>query len=377
MTPPFFRRELPSPCRRLVIKVGSAALAHVEHGADTEKIDQLARECSTLAQVGTEIILVSSGAIAIGRRHLKPGPVVTSDFLQACSAIGQPLLMRAYSEAFQKHARHCAQVLLTHEDILHRQRRLNLKNMMNRLLAAGVTPILNENDSVSYAEITVGDNDQLAAMVTDMMGADALLLLSTPDGLFDRDPEAEGATHYPLVAFDEKFAGLQLAGKSLTGRGGMKTKLEAVRKLTPLGIPVMLGSFRHSSPVLHALGGGGTFFAAGPSTALDQRQRWLLTSVKAGAAIRVDAGAGIALKQRNSLLPSGVRHVDGRFRRGDCVRVVCGPEILGSGLVEYSSAELEKIKGCRSHAISGILGYCPAKVVLHRDNFALYEQAHT
>ncbi len=368
---PTLRSELPRGLKRLVIKIGSAALAHRDTGVNQQKIQQLAADFQLLRNNGFELIIISSGAIQIGRIHLPAPPDESIDYLQACSAVGQPLLMNCYSQAFLANGLSCAQVLLTHEDIRNRKRRLNLKNMMARLLKSQVIPILNENDSVSFAEITVGDNDQLAAMVAEMTEAHALLILSTPDGLFDRDPGDGIAQAIPRIAFDEQFTSLNLAGKSSAGRGGMKTKLEAVRKLTPLGIPVMIGSFKHEQPILHALAGGGTFFDCHPASDRSPHHRWLLASARLGAVIKVDRGAGDAVLKHNSLLPSGIRQVEGNFGRGDSVKIVCGRLELGSGLVEYSAAELRRLQGCQSHEIESILGYCSSKVVIHRDNLVL------
>jgi glutamate 5-kinase len=368
------RPELPSHCRRVVVKIGSAALANPTKGVDQSKIEQIVTDCQALRASGIELVLVSSGAIQIGRLAL-PKPVdETMDYLQACSALGQPALMACYSQAFGAHGLTCAQVLLTHEDIRSRRRSLNLQNMMQRLLEAGVVPILNENDSVSFAEITVGDNDQLAAMVAEMIAADCLIILSTPDGLYQQDPGAGPGQAIPLVRYNDSFDGLNLVGKTAAGRGGMRTKLEAVRKLTPLGIPVIIGSFKHATPVRTALAGGGTFFEGSPSPERSARDRWLVSSARLGAIIKIDKGASQALLHKGSLLPSGIVAVEGNFGRGDCVKVVCGRQTIGSGRVEYSAAELRRIQGHQSNEILGILGYCSAKVAIHRDNLVLREQ---
>ncbi|HYX37359.1 MAG TPA: glutamate 5-kinase [Oligoflexus sp.] len=369
------RSEWPGQCQRLVIKIGSAALAHPETGVDQHKIEQIIHDCFRLLQAGMEVIVVSSGAISIGRRHMPVPADGSIAYLQACSAVGQPLLMRCYTQAFHHHHKQCAQVLLTHEDMRDSKRKLNLKNMMNKMLQAGITPILNENDSVSYAEITVGDNDQLAAMVTEVMEADGLVILTSPDGLYDRDPGLGEAQILHKVAYDEGFGKLNLAGKSSAGRGGMITKLEAVRKLTPLGIPVILATFKKDQPVLAALEGGGTFFEGSPQATQKARHRWLTASARLGAKIKIDRGAGEAVLNNSSLLPSGIHHVEGSFKRGDCVKILCGNRVVALGLVEYSAAELRKIQGRQSQEISRILGYCPSKVAIHKDNLVIREDA--
>jgi glutamate 5-kinase len=370
------RSEWPGQCQRLVVKIGSAALAHPETGVDQKKIDQIVTDCALLVQQGIEVILVSSGAISIGRRHIPAEADGSIAYLQACSAIGQPLLMRCYTQAFHQHQKQCAQVLLTHEDVRDSKRKLNLKNMINKLLEAGITPILNENDSVSYAEITVGDNDQLAAMTSEMMDADGLIILTTPDGLYDRDPGLGAAQNLRVVAFDESFENLNLAGKTSVGRGGMLTKLEAVRKLTPLGIPVILATFKKDQPVVAALEGGGTFFEVSPQATRKARHRWLTASARLGATIKIDRGASEAVLNNRSLLPSGIHRVEGSFKRGDCVKILCGNRIVALGLVEYSASELRKIQGRQSQEIARILGHCPSKVAVHKDNLVIREENH-
>jgi glutamate 5-kinase len=368
------RPELPQRCKRVVVKIGSAALANPATGVDLGKIEQIVSDCHALHAAGMEVVLVSSGAIQIGRMTLAQPPDLSVDYLQACSAIGQPTLMACYTQAFAAHRLNCAQVLLTHEDIRSRRRSLNLQNMMQRLLESGVVPILNENDSVSFAEITVGDNDQLAAMVTEMLAADCLVILSTPDGLYEQDPTASLAQVIPFVRYNESFEGVSLVGKTAAGRGGMRTKLEAVRKLTPLGVPVIIATFKHPTPVRQALAGGGTFFEGSPAPEHNARQRWLVSSARLGAIIKIDQGACHALLHKGSLLPSGIVAVEGNFGRGDCVQVVWGRQTVGTGRVEYSAAELRRIQGRQSHEIAEILGYCPAKVAIHRDHLVVREK---
>ncbi len=367
------RPELPAKFRKLIVKIGSAALAQKESGVNQLKINDIVRDCQTLLSAGIQVLLVSSGAISIGRHTMAAVADETIDFLQACSAIGQPRLMNCYSQAFASHQRTCAQILLTHEDIRDRKRSLNLKNMINRLLAQGITPILNENDSVSFAEITVGDNDQLAAMLAEMLGADGLILLTTPDGLFNQDPGTCDASVISRVAYDEQFTKVNLKGKSAAGRGGMRTKLEAVRKLTPLGIPVMLATYKKDSPLLAALAGGGTYFEGSPSLPNQARHRWVLANVRLGAVIHIDKGAYEAILKNSSLLPSGISRVDGNFGRGDCVKIVCGLSEIASGLAEYSAVEMRKISGRNSDEIIGILGYRSSKVVVHKNNLFVKE----
>jgi glutamate 5-kinase len=369
------RPELNKKIKRVVVKIGSAALADAKQGVNQTKIGQIVDDCHELQQQGIEVIIVSSGAIHIGKRIINQRAQEEITFLQACSAVGQPLLMSSYTQAFALHQRSCAQVLLTHEDMRNRQRFLNLKNTMNHLLAASVTPILNENDSVSFSEITLGDNDQLAAMVTQMIEADCLVILSTPDGLYDQDPSEGNALKIAKISYDERFEDVNLKGKTLAGRGGMKTKLEAVRKLTPLGIPVIIATYKKDAPILAAVTSteGGTFFEGCPEQKKNAKQRWLVAIAKTGAAIKVDEGAYEAIKKNKSLLPSGIKAVEGQFRRGDCVKIVFKRKEFAIGLSEYSATELSKICGKKSQEIESVLGFCPAKVAIHCDNLVIKE----
>jgi glutamate 5-kinase len=366
------RPEFKGVLSKIVIKIGSAALAAPEGGLSTERVASIVHGCDRLWQAGIQTVMVSSGAVLAGKPHLPKKEPTDVIYQQACSAIGQPILMRAYSEAFRTYGRACAQVLLTHEDIRNRVRSLNLKNTIHRLLSAGITPILNENDSVSFAEITVGDNDQLAAMVASLLEVDGLLILSTPDGLYDQDPGGGEAVKIPFVHYRQRFEHVSLKGISAVGRGGMKTKLEAVRKVTPLGIPVIVATFHQKDPVMAALsGGGGTFFEAQPTLEARARKRRLLPLAKTDAAIVVDIGARDALQKKASLLPTGIKSIQGEFKRGDCIKIVFKDREVAIGLAEYSAAELRLIRGRKSHEIEGILGYVISKVAMHRDNMLL------
>lgn len=356
--------------KRIVVKVGSNGVCDGA-GLRRSVIASLAADIHHLLEHDHEVILVSSGAIHVGRQEAKLPDSIEMDVLQALSAIGQPLLMAAYQDAFRQLSRVCAQVLLTHEDLGHRQRNLNQRNTFLRLLSAKAIPIVNENDSVSYAEITVGDNDQLAAMLAQSLNADALILLTEPTGLFDRPPNEPGAQKIDQIHPDDEFSTISTKGQSTAGRGGMKTKVAAVRRITPLGIPAIISSFANPSPILAALEGAGTFFHAEPDTRLAARYRWLLSSAKAGAKIRIDQGAFEALSKGASLLPRGIRSLIGPFRRGDCVALTFRNRIVAHGLTEYSFRELEKIRGHKSDEIKAILGSLPSKVVIHRNNLVM------
>ena len=364
------RPELSQSPKRIVVKIGSNGITN-ENGIDCKVLQSLTQDIHRFSTNGCQIILVSSGAIQMARAILKHPTNGDIDSLQALSAFGQPRLMSAYEAAFTELGLHCAQVLLTHEDLGSRRRNLNLRNTLLRLLANGMIPIVNENDSVSYSEITVGDNDQLAAMVAESIAADLLILLTGPDGLYNRDPSDPEAMVIQQIHASDDFRKVITRGQSAAGRGGMKTKLEAVRRVTPLGIPVIISSYKKPAPIASALTGGGSFFFATDQGNTSQRQRWLVSSVKAGAKIRIDTGARDALWRGASLLASGITSLAGPFRRGDGVSLIHNNRVIAYGLSEYSFKELEKIKGKNSQEIKSLLGRVPSKVVIHRNNLVL------
>ncbi len=379
------RPEFQGSLQNIVVKIGSAALADQATGQfDPGRVQVMAQDLADLVSQGYRPVLVSSGAILAGRKNprlqtlLAASPHRDVATLQAASALGQPLLMNAYLDAFAKAGVAAAQVLLTHDDLMNHQRSLNLKNMLHVLIELGVVPVINENDSVSFEEITVGDNDQLAAMVAVLLEVEALVMITTPDGLYSQDPLAgvgqapQGISH---VAYGDPLVQVSLAGKSAAGRGGMSTKLEAVRKVTPFGIPVVLATSRALKPIVRALTTPcGTFFspyALDPlnrGESANQRKKKLTTMAKLNAEVVVDQGAALALKGHKSLLPSGIVKVVGQFRRGDSVKIVYQKSILAVGLAEYSAQDLRAIKGKQSDEIEGILGFCTAKVAFHRNN---------
>ena len=265
----------------------------------------------------------------------------------------------------------------TGKQLDHSQTRyLNVKNTIEVLIKNRVIPILNENDTVSFDEITVGDNDQLAAMTAQMIDADVLLMLTETDGLYDKNPKDKSAQHIPHVEFDKKFVDISLRELSASGRGGMKTKLEAVRKLTPIGIPVIIASYTASSPILRGLTeNSGTFFTFNQQALKSRRKSWILTTNKTNSWIRVDNGAFLALSKEASLLPSGIMEIGGKFKRGDCIGIKHSGNIFAVGLTEYDSRDISKIIGKQSSEIQNILGHCPSMVVIHRNNLVLKEHS--
>jgi glutamate 5-kinase len=284
--------------QRIVVKIGSLGVSSAQGGVDAQKIANLVDDLVTLKKLGHELVLVSSGAINAGRPHVKrpDEKQLSLAWQQACAAMGMPLLMRAYQEALSKFQLQPAQVLVTHDDFKVRPRFLNVRNTLLTLLASDALPVVNENDTVSTKEITVGDNDQLAAMVAEAIGADRLILLTEADGLFDRDPRDPEAKHFPVIDFREDFAGIKLTTKTAVGRGGMATKLQAVRRLTPVGLDVSIATFNHATPVSRSLAGGGTLFKGDPREKVKKRMAWIATVVRPACAIVVDEGAAKALR---------------------------------------------------------------------------------
>ena len=360
---------------RVVIKVGSLAVTEENGGVSPKKIKNLITDLHDLKKSGFQPILISSGAINSARGLIKKPDEkkMMIAFQQASAAVGQPLLMKAYIDALSEFNWPCAQILVTHEDFKEKKRFLNIRNTINHLLENGILPIVNENDTVSFEEITVGDNDQLAVMMTEASDAEKLILLSEADGLFDKNPKEVGAIRFEEIDFRDDFKNVKIAAKTSVGRGGMDTKLKAVRKLTPLGVDVILGSFMHDKAVsrllLHKCG---TNFKGNPIREKSRRKSWLSTLVKNDCYVVVDEGATAAiLDSHNSLLPVGIKKVCGKFKRGDVIQIRHKSKVLAVGLTEYDDKELNLIKGKKSVEINDLLDYVHSKVAIHKDNLLL------
>lgn len=360
---------------RIVVKIGSLGVTEEVGGVSEKKIHRLLHDLYKLKESNHEIILVSSGAINTGRAFIKrpEEKKMMISYQQASAAVGQPLLMNAYQKILSMWNWPAAQLLVTHEDFKDRNRFLNIRNTMMRLLENGILPIINENDTVSFEEITVGDNDQLAVMVSEAADADQLILLTDADGLYDKNPKEPDALRFDTVNYSDDFSGVKIASKTSVGRGGMDTKLRAVRKLTPLGINVIIGSFNFDSPISRLLNkSGGSLFLGNPAAQMSRRQSWLSTLVKNEAIINIDEGAAEALlKKKTSLLPVGIRKVAGTFRRGDVVNVKLKNKIIAVGICEFSSKELDVIKGKKSQDIQALIIDAPSNVAIHKDNLLL------
>ncbi|MFZ4713695.1 MAG: glutamate 5-kinase [Bacteriovoracaceae bacterium] len=360
--------------KRIVIKVGSLAVTDEKGGVDSQKVSNLVSELIRLREMDYLPILVSSGAINTGRSFIQNSKaedkVMNVSLAQARAAVGQPLLMQAYIESFKTHKVTCAQLLVTHEDFKDRQRFLNIRNTINVLLLNGILPIVNENDTVSYAEITVGDNDQLAVMMAEASTAESLVILSEADGLYDKNPKDPTAIRFDVIHFQDDFKNVKIAAKTSVGRGGMDTKLKAVRKLTPLGVDVILGTFLESHSLTRLIEKkGGTLFQGNPEKSSSRHKAWLTTLAKNDSYVVIDEGAKVALTTKNtSLLPIGIKKVVGKFKRGDVIGIRFQNKLLAVGMTEYDHKEMFLIKGKPSSELLSIIPEAPSKVAIHRDN---------
>jgi glutamate 5-kinase len=362
--------------RRLVIKIGSALLTDAETGrVRTEWLAALSDDVAALKGEGREVVIVSSGAIALGRRMLglPRGPLRLEES-QAAAATGQIALAHAYQEMFRERGMTAAQVLLTLGDTEERRRYLNARGTVATLLALGAVPVVNENDTVATAEIRYGDNDRLAARVGSMISADCVVLLSDIDGLYTAPPAVNpGAKRLDVVPeitpAIEAMAGD--AGSELS-RGGMVTKLIAAKIAVGAGANLVITSGKVLHP-LRALGEGAncTWFLASGNPALS-RKRWIAGALEPRGVVTIDDGARAALESGRSLLPAGVVKVEGNFDRGDAVIIQdLTRRELGRGLVAYARADAEQLLGRRSAEIEGILGYRGRSEMIHRDDMAL------
>ena len=370
--------DLTSPklARRLVVKVGSSLLVGRDGAVRGDWLDSLVRELAAARGRGQEVIIVSSGAIALGAARLglaKGGRGSLAD-AQAAAAVGQIALASLWAERLAAHGIAAAQLLVTLEDLEDRRRYLNAAATLGRLLKAEVIPVINENDSVATAEIRFGDNDRLAARVAQAARADAVILLSDVDGLYDRDPKAAGARLLPRVegVTADIHAMASNASGSGMGSGGMTSKLQAAEIAERAGIALAIVNGTHEAPLARALSeeGIGTLFL--PKRRDAARKAWLGGRQRMRGSLTVDAGCAAALGRGGSLLATGVTAVEGDFARGDpvAVRDVDG-RAIAQGLVEYTSAEVAQILGRRSDEIEKLLGYAPRAAVIHRDQLVL------
>jgi glutamate 5-kinase len=373
------RRSPLASARRVVVKVGSALLVDERSGRlNRAWLETLVADLLRLRRRGQEVVLVSSGAVALGRRDLGlAAGALPLEEKQAAAAVGQIRLAHAYKELLEAHDVTVAQVLLTLEDSEQRIRYLNARATLSALLKLGALPVINENDTVATAEIRYGDNDRLAARVAQMVGADCLVLLSDVDGLYTADPNLD-----PQARLIPEVAGisaevLAMAGGSASsmGTGGMATKIAAARIAVGAGchMAITAGSHRHPLRRLERADARCTWFlpAAAPPSG---RKQWLAGALRPAGTVRIDAGALRALRSGKSLLPAGVVATEGRYGTGDTISV-CSPEgaEVARGIAAYSDADTARILGRRSAEIEALLGYAGPEELIHRDDLVLLE----
>ena len=370
-------KSILTQCKRIVVKVGSSLVTNQGAGLDTRAIGNWAQQIAALRKSGYEIVLVSSGAIAEGMQRLgwKQRPSAVHE-LQAAAAVGQMGLVQVYESCFREHGLHAAQVLLTHADLADRERYLNARSTLRTLLNLGIIPVINENDTVVTDEIKFGDNDTLAALVANLIEADALIILTDQTGLYTADPrkDASATLLSSAQAGDEKLEAMAGGAGSHIGRGGMITKVLAAKRAARSGAHTVIAS-GHESEVLPRLLQGesiGTLLLA-QSLSLVARKQWLADHLQVSGTITLDAGAVRALcHEGKSLLPIGVSEISGEFERGAVVALLnTNGQDIARGLVNYSAAETHRIARHSSQEIESILGYVDEPELIHRDNLVL------
>ncbi|MEM6546772.1 MAG: glutamate 5-kinase [Pseudomonadota bacterium] len=364
-----------APCRRLVVKVGSALLVGPDGRLRAEWLAGLATDLAAERAAGRTVLVVSSGAIALGRGALglAAGPIALEQ-AQAAAAIGQTRLVRAWEDALAAHSVPTAQVLLTLDDTQNRRRYLNGRATLHALLSHGVLPVVNENDTVATDEIRYGDNDRLAARVALMADADRLLLLSDVDGLYTADPRADpAAPHLPLVQEITAEIEAMAGGTGSAGaRGGMRTKLLAAKTAMQGGCALAVTRGDVDRPLSALANGARATWFLPQATPAAARKRWI-AGMKPLGTITVDAGAAAALMNGKSLLPAGVVRVEGAFRRGDPVAIVSASgQALGAALAAYRAEDAAAISGVKSDRIAEVLGYPGRAAMAHRDDMVIW-----
>jgi len=371
------RKSLIEKSKRVVVKVGSAVLTNGSC-MNLEVIDNIAKELSFLQDMGKEVILVSSGAVAAGRKKIlfEDSREITLEEKQALAAIGQSHLMHIYDSAFEKYNKNIAQLLLTHSDLSHRDRYLNFKNTLFSLLKMGVIPIINENDTVSTEELQFGDNDNLGALVTNLIEGDIFVCLTDVDCLYTANPEKDPAAE-PVRIVEEVTEGIEkMAGhsKSVLGTGGMRSKISAAKKVAAGGGSSLIGPGKMSDVLCKLFSGEtiGTFFLPRRKK-LQGKKQWIAFVLKPKGQLKLDNGAAVAVRNGGkSLLATGIVSVEGEFLPGDSVECVNEEgNIIAVGIINYRAEDVTRILGVRSEHILEILGYKDHDEVVHRDNLVL------
>jgi len=362
--------------RRIVVKVGSALLVDSETGRINRPwLETLIEDLLRLRKRNQQVILVSSGAIALGRRELRlaKGPLRLEES-QAAAAVGQIRLAHAYKELLESREVTVAQVLLTLEDSERRRRYLNARATLDSLLALGALPVINENDTVATAEIRYGDNDRLAARVAQMAGADCLILLSDVEGMFTADPNKDPKAQFihEVLQITPEIESMAGASASDVGSGGMTTKVMAAKIAVSAGCNMCIAAGHHTYPISRIESGARcTWFVANASP-IAARKQWIAGTLRPAGAVTIDAGALRALLEGKSLLPAGVIASRGRFERGDTVSVLSADGVeIARGISAYSDIDAARIMGRKSSEIEGILGFRGRHEMIHRDNLVL------
>ena len=362
--------------KRVVIKIGTSVLVNKQKTVSTEMIEKIAKQVRTLKDMGIDVIIVSSGAIACGMESLgltrKPKEI---DKRQALASVGQVMLMNMYKETFEKEMIKVGQILLTHEDIKSKNRCLNLTNTLNTLLAMNIVPIINENDALSFEEIRFGDNDNLSALIAQISDTDSLFLLSDVEGLFEQDPKKYANARMIRVVkrITEDIEKLADGTRSEKSIGGMVSKIEAAKKAGYYGIStrVVRGDIENVVPRIIKGEHIGTLFL--PERKLARKKWWTAFAFKVRGIIWVDEGAEKALVYHGkSLLPSGIVKTEGDFRRGECIELHnTADKVIAKGITNYSSSDVNKVKGLKSIDIEKKLGYKYTEEIIHRDNMVV------
>jgi len=375
-SPPSLAGFPPAQIRRLVVKIGSALLVDPDGQVREAWLRTLVADVAARRATGQQIIIVSSGAIALGARRLglpKGGRGSLED-AQAAAATGQIALSQCWASLLHHQGITAAQMLVTLDDLENRRRYLNASATLERLMQLGVVPVVNENDSVATAEIRFGDNDRLAARIGQAARADAVVLLSDVEGLYSANPHVDPAAMFieRIERIDARIMAMADGGSaSGMGSGGMTSKIEAARIATGAGAHLAIISGKNDAPLSHwEQGGRGSIFLA--ASGKGARKGWLAGRLTVRGRIIVDAGAERALEKGNSLLPAGVARIEGSFARGDVVDIIGQDErVIARGLAEYGSEEASRVAGRRSEDIAELLGYAPRSALVHRDHMAM------
>jgi glutamate 5-kinase len=362
-----------SKAKRLVVKVGTSILIGEDSNVRKSWLAAICEDLAVVYKRGTKVIIVTSGAVALGRKVLGDAAAKLEE-KQAAAACGQIMLVEAWRGALQKHGISTAQILLTIDDSENRRRYLNARGTLETLLENGIVPVINENDTVATAELKFGDNDRLAARVAQMASADYLVLFSDIDGLYTSNPHTNKNARFidKVSQITQDIEAMAGTSASRVGSGGMITKIEAAKIALAAGCHMAVAAGKQLHP-LHALekGGRATWFIAS-STPISARKNWIVGSIAPAGVLVVDDGAADALLKKKSLLPAGVKNIESRFERGDTVLIRdMRRKEIGRGLVAYSSEDAARIIGHKSHEIEKILGFKGRNAIVHRDDLVL------